>query len=550
VKSETFDFVVIGSGFGGSIMSMVLRRLGKSVLLLERGSHPRFAIGESSTPFANLLLERLADEYDLGFLRSLSEWGQWQDTFPQVPAGLKRGFTFYHHTPGQHLDFSDRATQLLVAASPNDRVADTHWYRPAFDNLLVEKAQELGVVYREHATISDVQNDSVKWTMTVSSGSAGDDVRSLVLEPEVMLVSASFLIDATGPGGFEPLQLRRGACPFMPPTSAVYAHFRNVPRLDQFASELRNHALPYPPDDAAVHHVFPGGWIWVLRFNNGITSAGAALCGREREDPLLDRPKKERLLTSSARKVEPQALWHSIVRQFPTLEKSFSSAVPITPFYFTPQLSSRRDRAAGPNWAVLPSAAGFVDPLLSTGFALTLLGIERLGAIFCEGQPELKAYEEETFRELDAAADLVSALYAKMPAPEEFSLLSLLYFAAMSFTETAWRLEKRELASGFLLANDDRFSAERARICAQARGGERIRRDAIAALIEPYDVAGLADWNRNHWYPVDLADLRRNSEKVRASEKDLQRLFEKLGLVRSDQTCLSGKRISRVLRAP
>ena len=34
---------------------------------------------------------------------------------------------------------------------------------------------------------------------------------------------------------------------------------------------------PYPPDDAALHHVFPGGWIWVLRFNNGITSAGAAL---------------------------------------------------------------------------------------------------------------------------------------------------------------------------------------------------------------------------------------------------------------------------------
>jgi FADH2 O2-dependent halogenase len=29
-------------------------------------------------------------------------------------------------------------------------------------------------------------------------------------------------------------------------------------------------------DDAALHHVFDGGWVWVLRFNNGITSAGVA----------------------------------------------------------------------------------------------------------------------------------------------------------------------------------------------------------------------------------------------------------------------------------
>ena len=34
-------------------------------MLIERGRHPRFAIGESSTPLANLLLEELADRYDL-----------------------------------------------------------------------------------------------------------------------------------------------------------------------------------------------------------------------------------------------------------------------------------------------------------------------------------------------------------------------------------------------------------------------------------------------------------------------------------------------------
>jgi len=60
-----FDIAVAGSGFGGALMAMIARRLGRSVILLERRRHPRFAIGESSTPLANLLLEELAWRYEL-----------------------------------------------------------------------------------------------------------------------------------------------------------------------------------------------------------------------------------------------------------------------------------------------------------------------------------------------------------------------------------------------------------------------------------------------------------------------------------------------------
>ena len=57
------DIVIIGAGFGGSLMAMVAKRLGRSVILIERGTHPRFAIGESTTPLANLLLQQLAEDY-------------------------------------------------------------------------------------------------------------------------------------------------------------------------------------------------------------------------------------------------------------------------------------------------------------------------------------------------------------------------------------------------------------------------------------------------------------------------------------------------------
>src|SRR5688500_17968429 len=137
--------IIVGAGFVGAIMGMVLRRLGRSVLILERGKHPRFAIGESSTPLANLLLEEISRKYDLPDLAAFSKWGTWQAAHPEIARGLKRGFTFYQHEFGRAVDFGDRSRQLLVAASPRDQIADTHWYRPEFDAHLAKSAGEIGV---------------------------------------------------------------------------------------------------------------------------------------------------------------------------------------------------------------------------------------------------------------------------------------------------------------------------------------------------------------------------------------------------------------------
>ncbi len=60
-----FDFVVIGSGFAGSLIATILQTQGRRVAIVDRSSHPRFAIGESSTPAASLILSSLADHYDL-----------------------------------------------------------------------------------------------------------------------------------------------------------------------------------------------------------------------------------------------------------------------------------------------------------------------------------------------------------------------------------------------------------------------------------------------------------------------------------------------------
>ena len=66
---------------------------------------------------------------------------------------------------------------------------------------------------------------------------------------------------------------------------------------------------------------------------------------------------------------------------------------------------------------------------------------------------------------LASANQLVAALYANMADPALFKRLSLLYFAAASYSEAARRLGRPELAPGFLLHAHPRFGSE-LRACA------------------------------------------------------------------------------------
>ena len=527
-----FDIAVVGSGFGGSLTAMIARRLGRSVILLERGRHPRFAIGESSTPLANLLLEELALRYDLPRLLPLAKWGSWQKTYPQIACGLKRGFTFYHHQfEKPFLNDPERRNQLLVAASPRDEIADTHWYRADFDHFLVREAQALGVEYLDQTNLEAVtfNGNSVQL-----DGDRGGKSVSIV---------ARFLVDASGPRGFLHRALRLPDVPFenFPPTQALYSHFTAVKRWEDsgagspmpFAAEQP----PYPVDDAAVHHVFAGGWVWILRFNNGITSAGVAAT-----DGLAD----------ALRFAEAEAAWNRLLERLPSVREQFSDAMSERPFVHAPRLSFRSATVAGRNWALLPSAAGIVDPLLSTGFPLALLGIGRLAEVF-EGdlhssllEERLNDYAQQTLEELDVAAKLVAALYTSMNDFPLFTALSLLYFAAASFTETARRLHRPDLAGGFLLNDHPDFSPRLHSCCdrvlrAFSQGGvtavaQASLIDDIYRAIEPFDVAGLCDRDRRNWHPVAARDLLNASGKLGVSQTEIKQLLARCGFLEAENS--------------
>ena len=167
--SSDFDLAIVGSGFGGSLLAMVARRLGLRVVLLERGRHPRFAIGESASPLAGVVLEGLADRYGLPRLTPLASYGAWKRSYPDVVCGLKRGFTYFKHHEGEpYRSCPDRSTQLLVAASPSDELSDTHWLRADVDHFLVREAIDTGVEY-----VDQVSLDELTWGPSGAPALAG-----------------------------------------------------------------------------------------------------------------------------------------------------------------------------------------------------------------------------------------------------------------------------------------------------------------------------------------------------------------------------------------
>jgi FADH2 O2-dependent halogenase len=356
---------IVGSGFAGSTLAMIARRLGYRVMLLERGRHPRFAIGESASPLAGVLIEQLADRYDLPRLRPLSAFGTWQRAYPDVVCGLKRGFTYFKHQDGQRYEAADRANQLLVAASPNDELSDTHWLRADVDHFLVREAIALGVEYLDEVTL-----DAIEWhaddTATLSGTRCGVAIR----------VRCGFVVDASGPRGFlsRVLGIQERGFDGYPQTQALYSHFVNVARCEEMSDFVGStHAYaspPYPMDDAALHHVFDGGWMWVLRFGNDVTSAGIAV------DAWLAR---ELRLSDGA------PAWERFLARYPSIAAQFADAQPIREFTWMPRVSYRAAEAAGDRWVMLPSAAAFIDPLFSTGIPLTLLGIERIAEAWRRG---------------------------------------------------------------------------------------------------------------------------------------------------------------------
>ena len=147
----------------------------------------------------------------------------------------------------------------------------------------------------------------------------------------------------------------------------------------------------------------------------------------------------------------------------------------------------------------------------------------------------LDEYARQTADELEATARLVAALYARMNHFETFTQLTLLYFAAASFAESARRLGRPELAGSFLFCRDARFAPLLFDCCRMAHDpsspeNTRKLRQQVRLAIQPIDVAGLSDLTRNNWFPAQTSDLLESCHKLGSTKGEISEMFMKCGL--------------------
>ena len=139
-------------------------------------------------------------------------------------------------------------------------------------------------------------------------------------------------------------------------------------------------------------------------------------------------------------------------------------------------------------------------------------------------------YAQQTDCDLLAASRLIGALYATMGDFAAFTAVSLLYFAAVSFTETAQRLGKPELAPGFLLREHPTFGPASRVLLERAHRLDDTREFAeeVMRLIEPFNVGGFGDPSRRNWYPVCAEDLLRAGYKLGAGREEILAMLDKV----------------------
>ena len=437
-------FLVMGAGFSGSLLSAILARHGKQVTLMDRAEHPRFAIGESSTPAASLILRTLVKRYGLSELAPFTRYGRWVNELASVRRGAKRGFSYFFHQADSDFRVTEsHQNELLVTASSSLELADTQWLRSDVDHFLCDYARQQGVVLRDLTTLKSLQRDEVgsEWVVTV------DDSEGVQAS-----LQFDWVVDASGQAEVVArlLGLPSGDLADMKTnTVAVFSHFDGVKNWDAMLAEQRQDTkdFPFPSDASAQHHVLQEGWLWCLRFDHNVTSAGLVLDTHSLADDWQQISAKE--------------IWRTHVARYPSLSQMFQEAqLSVTPnrFIKTQRLQRITGQVAGQGWVSLPHTAGFIDPLHSTGIAHSMSGVERLADIFLSAdsmhQVGVDAYGEQVLSELKLIDLLVAGCYLALPSKRHFEAYCMLYFAA------ATTYEKNRMDSSWINLSNAMFLAD------------------------------------------------------------------------------------------
>ena len=313
MASNMRDVIVIGGGPAGSTAATLLAQRGFDVLLLERERFPRFQIGESLLPYNNDLLDRLG-------ITSKLEVGA--ESFPKYGAEFVTGdggvaftFRFDRNLPPEY----HRTFQVK---------------RSDFDHILLRNASEHGVEVREQTPVASVQ--------------LNDPKRAVVLLANSDSVEARFVIDASGYGSIVGSRFGERSEIEALKKVAFFAHYLNVPRPS--GRDAGN----------TIIVVLRDSWFWLIPITADLMSVGL----------VVDR---DHFVNCG---LQPEELLAKTIAETPYMAERMKNAERVTQVYARKDFSYAMKRMIGPNYALVGDAAGFIDPIFSTGVFMAMKGAD------------------------------------------------------------------------------------------------------------------------------------------------------------------------------
>ncbi|MFQ5740032.1 MAG: NAD(P)/FAD-dependent oxidoreductase [Acidobacteriota bacterium] len=362
-SGNQFDVAILGAGIGGAMLGTILARRGARVLILDAGTHPRYALGESTVRHTLRMVRIMAERFDVP---ELAMMGSGRDIRKYVSSncGEKRNFGFVFHREGQ-LQKSEEATQLVIP--PFREGYEAHLFRQDIDAFLYQAAVHNGALGRLACRVQEIDFDDTRVTLKASTGET---------------FSADYLVDASGFRSplAQKFDLREKPTRAKTHSRALFTHMIDVKPFDECVDQP--HGTPEPWHSGTCHHIFDGGWVWVIPFNNQpdsknpLLSIGLQLDSRRHPKPDNMTPEEE---------------WQHFLSRFPSIARQFENAKIVRPWVSTGRIQYTSKQTVGDRWCLLAHAAGNIDALFSRGLGNTMESMNALAALL------LAAIEDRDF---------------------------------------------------------------------------------------------------------------------------------------------------------
>jgi flavin-dependent dehydrogenase len=286
--------------------------------------------------------------------------------------------------------------------------------RALFDKILLDHTAENGCTVKQETAVKEISFDQDGVTVTTSTGAG---------------FRAGYVVDCSGRASLLGSKFRLKKSYSHLKKVALFAHFEDV----AIGSD----------EDLALTHMVRGEnkWFWLIPINKVKTSIGV----------VMDSHEFKRM------KLDPERAFEKICDSYPPLVDRLKNARRVMPVQTTSDYSYRNRRFTGDRWISAGDAAGFIDPVWSSGVYIAILSGEKAAYALNRVMraPEKKArefgnFERRIHRVMDLYLKFVTSWYTPQFGevffnPKEFLRLvpavnSILAGDDRGLFEVRWRI--------------------------------------------------------------------------------------------------------------